>query len=827
MSDEKKTPEAKPGKEQAPAVPAPQAASENTGEVTPKAAAELTRAERKAAKVKAKADAQIEKIRAKDAKARQKAEAKAARKKPAEAPETAKPEPAKPAETKAEASKPDAVKPAEVKAEPAKAEVKKPEPAKDVEAAAAKPAAAKKPEAVKPAEAKTEPAKAEAKKPEPAKSTDAAAVKPADAKPELAKAEAAKPAEVEAVKKPEAKNPAEDEPAAATAAKPAGAKPEPAKAEAAKPAEVEAVKKPEAKKPAESKAEPAKAAAAATVAAKAETAEPAEKAEPRNTKAERRRRKLDKAHETLLKENGQAPARKKTGAVLLSTVAVVAAAAAVAAGQYFAPESEPAALPASVTSLPAGDALSVCAGAPKLLKGVDGTDAQFEPGAKEISTSLRSVVLSDLAKRVPGASFSKMDGSDVKEQSSRLDEEEAAQARGAADDGLTGRTAKVGTVDKLDTEQVFNLQPLGQLPSWGSAMRSYQAKDGDLAGLAAMSCQAPASNWRFTGLQSTAGSTSVLHLANPTHTPAQASIQLRGPDGLIDTSTLQDLVVAPGESRTVVLGGYAVGLDSFSANVTSVGGKITAYVQQGALRGLTPSGVDLVAANASATTTQVIPGVWIGSKENRDKLAAADASLVPQLHVAATGSSGAGFTVKVLGKDGEVSASLGENLAVASDATALVPLDSLPAGTYAIVVEADQPVTATVRMVRGADPKNPSDMAWAASSETLSGSQAMPLPANGQAQFALAAVQADSSVDAVVIDKNGTMHDAQTLDIKAGSNIMFDPAKVSKDAQAVLFSTDSNAYISQVITSSDMSLGWAAMPQANSGREGIVVNVGR
>ncbi len=581
-----------------------------------------------------------------------------------------------------------------------------------------------------------------------------------------------------------------------------------------------AVEQEQAKQPAPAtKPEPAK---------KLEAKQPERKpaGEEGNPTASKRRQKLDKARAAAVREAEHSPGRKKTGAVLLSLAAVVASAGLITAGSLLAPAANPIAMPAGVTSLPAGDAISVCAATPALLKGVDGTDPQFAPGAKEVSSNLRSAVVSDLAKRLPGSSISNVDGTGNKSLTERISDEDAAQVRSADDQGLTGRTAKVSTSNNANAQQLYTVQPLGGLPSIGSSLRSFQAKDGDLAGLAAATCQAPAANWRFTGLQTTTGSTSVLHLSNPTSTSAQVAIDLRGPEGLVDTSTLQNIVIAPGQQRAIVLGGYAQNLDSVAATVTSTGGKVSAYVQQAALRGLTPSGVELVAPNASASNTQVIPGVWIDNKDNAKKLADADKSLVPQLHVAATGSQGAGYKVKVLGTDGEVAASFESNLAAASNATSVVNLDQLAAGYYSIVVEADAPVTAAVRMVRGSNPKDPTDTAWAASAAALAGNQVMPLSANGTGKFVIAAPAADSSIDAVVVSKDGKLQKSQKLNVKAGQSLVFDPRDASEDAQAVIFSSDANAYIGQVILGSEQSIAWAGMPQANVGRDGIVVNVG-
>ncbi|MCW4465102.1 DUF5719 family protein [Glutamicibacter sp. MNS18] len=555
--------------------------------------------------------------------------------------------------------------------------------------------------------------------------------------------------------------------------------------------------------------------------------EPApESATASETKAAKRRAKRGKAQAAAERGSQHGP-RRKFAAITGSSLIVLASAAAVTAGSLYAPQPQNTPLPSAVTSLPAGDSVYTCATVPQLLKGVEGTDPQFAPGAEDVSTTIRTAVVSDLAKRIPGSGLGEIGQEESRRLTERVEEAEASQGRGSDAEGLTGRTAAVQDTANLDPLQVLRIQPLGGLPSMGSGLRSYQAQDGDLAGLAASTCLAAESNWRFTGLQTTTGASSVLHLANPTSTTAQVSIELRGADGLIDTSTLQEIVVAPGTTRAIVLGGYAQGQESVSANVRSLGGKITATVQQSALRGLTPSGVDFVAANAPAATMQVIPGVWIDEKSNIDELTAGEGaeSLVPQLHISATGSQGAGIEVKVLDSNGEVALDLAEHQAVSSDATSVVDLRQLASGYYTVVVEADNPVTAAVRMVRGQNPEDSSDTAWAASSRVLNGNQVVPLSAHGNATFTLAAPQDAASVDAIVISRDGSMAQSQTIEVPAGTSRTFKPSDVSEDAAAVLFQGDSNAYIGQTLLGSNRSVSWVPMPPATGSREGIVVNV--
>ena len=772
--------------------------------------AAVTKAELKAAKAKSKADAKLAKVREKEAQIQAKAEAKVREKE---------------AQFQAKAAK-------SKKAEPAAEKPAKPETASAVPPAAAAtvPASDAKPghDAAPGAPAKSADPEADdsaAGAPTPAAGTASSPETGSGGPTGTPGAAGRAPEENTAPPAPETSD--------TTPTSPAGEQPKKRSEAAAAAAGVVSADTPVPGAQEPSKATIAQATPAATRDPKesgeqgAATGAPAEAPKSQESpKAARRREKLERARAAAARDAEHSSTRRKTGAVLLSLTAVLASGGLVAAGSLLAPAPDTTTLPAAVTSLPAGDALSVCASTPQLLKGVDGTDPQFAPGAKEISSNLRSVVVSDLAKRIPGSTFSALGGSSKQTLTERLDDAEASESRSADDQGLTGRSSKISTVNNADGKQIFEVQPLGELPSIGSTLRSYQAKDGDLAGLAAASCQVPASTWRFTGLQTTTGSTSVLHLANPTSTAAQVAVDLRGPEGPIDTSTLQNVVIAPGEQRAIVLGGYAQNLSAVAATVTSTGGKVTGYVQQAALRGLTPSGVDLVAGNASASNTQVIPGVWIDNKNNSAKLSKDDKSLVPQLHVAAAGAQGAGYKVKVLGASGEVAASFEQNLAASSNAASVLNLDQLAGGYYTLVVEADAPVTASVKMVRGADPKDASDTAWAVSSNPLAGNQVMPLSANGTGKFVIAATDVDSSIDAVVVAKDGTLQKTQKLSIKAGQSLVFDPRETTEDAQAVVFSSDANAYIGQVILGSDQSIGWAAMPAANAGREGIVVNVG-
>ncbi|MCG2969129.1 hypothetical protein KZ292_28220, partial [Escherichia coli] len=74
-----------------------------------------------------------------------------------------------------------------------------------------------------------------------------------------------------------------------------------------------------------------------------------------------------------------------------------------------------------------------CPQVPQLLKGVDGTDPQFAPGAKDVSTTIRSAVVSDLAKRIPGSGLGELGQDESRQLTKRIPDEQAREARGSDD----------------------------------------------------------------------------------------------------------------------------------------------------------------------------------------------------------------------------------------------------------------------------------------------------------------------------------------------------------------------------------------------------------
>ncbi len=169
-----------------------------------------------------------------------------------------------------------------------------------------------------------------------------------------------------------------------------------------------------------------------------------------------------------------------------------------------------------------------------------------------------------------------------------------------------------------------------------------------------------------------------------------------------------------GSERAVLLEGAAAEQPRIVVHVVASGGLVAAYLQDSALRGLTPAGVDDVVPGTAPARRQVVPGVSVGASK-------ADGADVAVLRLLAPDEAGTA-QVHVLGPDGEVSFPGGTDVALDAGAVIDLPLGGLPEGSYTVVVDADVPVLAGAMITRGVDvgaatrdPDLPLERAWAAS----------------------------------------------------------------------------------------------------------------
>ncbi|MFF3039464.1 DUF5719 family protein, partial [Arthrobacter citreus] len=343
----------------------------------------------------------------------------------------------------------------------------------------------------------------------------------------------------------------------------------------------------------------------------------------------------------------RAAARKTAYAAVSGTVLVVTAGALITASAIAAPTRSELAVQPPATSVPAGILTGVCPEPLRLLSGnATSTDAEFSPVSESAATAVTTAVISAAGASLPAAQLSALQSGDAVASLEVNPEVPLAGTR------LAGVLAK----QQVTGVTAFEAEPSGDQPATANAVMGYTATDGDLAGLAAANCQAPSNDMWLLGARTTVGATAVLKLNNPSATAATVDLEIIGSQGRIEAGGSRGIVVAPGQTRSIVLAGLASGQESAAVRVRSSGGPVSAFIEQSILRGLTAGGVEIIEPTAAPAPRQVVTGVALQAPETTRELMDQEGygSVQPVLNVAVPGTSDASVHLRVFGEQGEV-----------------------------------------------------------------------------------------------------------------------------------------------------------------------------
>lgn len=504
-----------------------------------------------------------------------------------------------------------------------------------------------------------------------------------------------------------------------------------------------------------------------------------------------------------------------------AAAAVLAATGALAAGNALtgpAATGEPVQVPA--VQVPAGPLTAVCPEPLRLVAGnVAGTDAQFSPESRSVSAVASAVVLAAPGSPLPRTTFTGTDGASL-------------LAGGSADAAPPSGTRGTAVLREqpVSGPAILVAEPSGSLPASASAVMSFAASDGDLAGLAAANCQVPGNEAWLLGARTTVGATAVLRLTNPGSTPSTVDLELHGAEGRLEAPGSRGIVVAPGETKSLVLGGLAANQSGLAVRVVSAGGPVSAVIQQNLLRGLTPGGIELIQPTVSAAPAQMVPGVVIGDEGTARDLAKQEGyeSAVPDLQVAVPGSSDAAVTVRAFGESGEVPLPGGGVFTVSAGRVAALPLNGLPAGTYTLAVTSDAAVTASAVVHRGTKAGEPVDLAVASAGERLGSEHLAVVPRGGASRFAFTVPEGSAEIRLSGVAADGELLPEKILRPAAGSTQTIAAADLGTDLAGVLISSSGDpAYGAQVLTADKgAGLSILPLPRAAAGERQVPVGVG-
>lgn len=544
---------------------------------------------------------------------------------------------------------------------------------------------------------------------------------------------------------------------------------------------------------------------------------------------------------TATRKTGQSPAPAKTrrtwvrGAAGIATGVVLVSATGALAGASILQNFDGGAevLPVPTAAVPAGEYTAVCPEPPRLLEGaVEGGDPEFSPVSETARNRVSAMTLSDLGGTVPGSALTPLGGNDplaVIAEPVPEDEQQDPQVSNA--DGLTNRVAGVVSGQAVEGASVLRAQALGEQRATAGAGFTYTATDGDLAGLAAVHCQVPSNDFWLVGAATTVGSTAVLNLHNPTGSPATVDLDLYGSKGAIDAPGGKGILIAPGESESLVVAGLAANEENVAIRVRTDGGRVSGYIQQSILRGLTPGGVDFIQAAAPTASSQVVPGIQIQSPDVMDRIVEQDgySGAAPALQVAVPGGTDAVLDVRVFGPNGEVELPDGGVVTAKAGAVTPIPLNTLPEGNYSAVISSDVLISASARVARGSEPKEPLDLAHIPSAERLGSQHVSVLPTGADAAFVFSAPTGRAEVRLTPVNAEGVLGEEQVFDVAGGTTVTVPAADLGKGTVAALINVSGDpAYGAQIATldGDTPGISISPVPPGSSGQQSVAVNIG-
>lgn len=466
---------------------------------------------------------------------------------------------------------------------------------------------------------------------------------------------------------------------------------------------------------------------------------------------------------------------------------LLAVCGAVVVGTAALPVPDTQVVPPLSVDVPAPSTVLVCPGLLRLPTepepGADVVfDPEFDPAPGDAITAVRAVSV-----RPPGADAAAGVGLRPVGAAGVVDQIAAAAAVGTS----SLPVAEVGLALRGDA--------VGAVPAWIAGAVLVQTDAGDLRGLAAAPCQYPSAESWLVGGSTVLGSSARLVLSNPGQTAATVTVRIWGANGQVELAGAPEYLVPPGSERAVLLEGVAAEQSRIVVQTLASGGLVTAYLQDSRLAGLVPAGVDYVVSGQQPAQRQVVVGLALagaGEPATPEDPVADDAGTDPaeppsadpgtadptgtpdpgvgdpdpggqstdveaagpgavraaRLRLLAPGADAATVDLTFLGADGEYELPGTRGLRLVPGEVLDVPLDALPGGDYAVLVDADVPVVAAAMLSTPAGEGGELDRVWVPS-VPLGAVGPLALPEGAAGQLLLAAVGAATvTIEVIGID---------------------------------------------------------------------------
>ncbi|TDD17411.1 hypothetical protein E1218_28015 [Kribbella turkmenica] len=314
-----------------------------------------------------------------------------------------------------------------------------------------------------------------------------------------------------------------------------------------------------------------------------------------------------------------------------------------------------------------------------------------------------------------------------------------------------GKIASTAPVAKPAPLMIHGVGPLSAGTVGTSTTTS---TEGVNRGMASTPCQLPGSDFWFVGASGASDRRDVLVLTNLDSINAEVSVTVYARSGPQDLPNARGIVVPARGTSELYLGLVARNLRDIALHVQSNGGRVAAALRDNATKGSEPAGVDWLNPSAPPAKKVFVP-------------AAAPGAGLRILSVANPSDLQVTASLTVHGPNGPFRPAGLETVAIPAGSVKSLRLDPVLHGDpSAITVSADQPVTASMRMVDASG----SDFASVGSAEPLTGPAYLVLPAHKQpAILQVTAPGKTGSVKFELRDALGRVLDTRALDVIAGA----------------------------------------------------------
>lgn len=327
----------------------------------------------------------------------------------------------------------------------------------------------------------------------------------------------------------------------------------------------------------------------------------------------------------------------------------------------------------------------------------------------------------------------------------------------------TPPAATLSSVSKQS--HTYRIAATGSVAATLAADQVTETPSGRYRSLSGVRCQAPATDWWFSGADGRIGFTDMLLIANPSPAPATVAVSTWGAKGPVNNQ-LEALRIRAQSTTRVSIAAIAPDVASVGVHVHAASGSVMATIVDHRSKGVSSLGGDVIPSVAAPFTSAVIPGFPPGRGPR-------------YLILTAPGSLDATVDLRLVTRSGSFAPSGIHQFVVRAGHSRVVSLQRpLGESPGAAMLNSDQPIIASglsVTLESGGRP----DLMWLGPTPPIQGAAPIATgrePDGGHTILYLSAPQGAAQVKVTAPSGNSTM-----VSVPAGKSVAAEISKTVRE----------------------------------------------